>query len=414
MTADRGTAEPSVASEDGARTRRRALRPGRALTAGLGVASIVALAGCTNGLGLVTVPATESQATIIADFLGSKNLTFEDEPTVTVQDGRIDRVVVTPSNGSGRIGGSLEKGGKQWTVDSTELDFGTSYDVKATAVDLRGKPTTVTDSFKTFVPEREVTMETNVWDGSTYGVGMPITVTFSEPIQKKADIESRLHVNVKNKKVDGEVVGAWNWETDQQVTYRPKKYWPANSKITLDADIRGVHAGDGAYPMEDQTRDITIGSRNILTVDTASHQMTFNRNGKNISTIPISSGRPGMDTRNGTWLMMSKERNTVFTADTAESDPEYYRLNIDYAMRFTWSGQYLHSAPWSVGSQGYSNVSHGCVNMSTGNAAWVMNESNVGDVIRVVNSPRPGYEGDGWTQWMVSWKDWKSGSALEG
>lgn len=166
--------------------------------------------------------------------------------------------------------------------------------------------------------------------------------------------------------------------------------------------------------MEDQTRDITIGSRNILTVDTASHQMTFNRNGKNISTIPISSGRPGMDTRNGTWLMMSKERNTVFTADTAESDPEYYRLNIDYAMRFTWSGQYLHSAPWSVGSQGYSNVSHGCVNMSTGNAAWVMNESNVGDVIRVVNSPRPGYEGDGWTQWMVSWKDWKSGSALEG
>ena len=369
----------------------------------------LALTACAPALNLATVPWTESQAVISASMFGEKQLTFDETPTVSGDNGRIDSVTGTSAKGGVRVGGKLDEGGTAWVIDTSDLEFGTKYKVSAKAVDLRGKETVTTGNFKTFVPEKQLTVDSNVWDGSTYGVGMPIVLNFSEAVLNRADVEQRLEVST-NKELP--VEGRWSWDSDTQVTYRPKEYWPAKTKVKLNASLKGVNAGGGAYAMENTERNFTIGSKQVMLIDDNSKQLTFRRNGKVLQRMPVSMGKPGHTTRSGIKVIMSKERNVIFTADVAESDPEYYRIPIAIAMRVTWSGEYIHSAPWSVGSQGYSNVSHGCTNVSTGNAEWLIQNSNIGDIAEYRNTGRGIEPGNGITVWNESWKDWKAGSAL--
>ncbi len=98
------------------------------------------------------------------------------------------------------------------------------------------------------------------------------------------------------------------------------------------------------------------------------------------------------------------------TGGTDPSDPEYYSLEVEYAMRVTYSGEFLHAAPWSVGSQGSANVSHGCVGMSTANAQWLYDLSNVGDVVEVTGTSNEQNLGNGITVWNEDWKQWLADS----
>src|SRR5258706_13700575 len=103
---------------------------------------------------------------------------------------------------------------------------------------------------------------------------------------------------------------------------------------------------------------------------------------------------------------MSHDRNTIFDV------PGEYRVPIEYAERITWDGQYIHAAPWSVGDQGVDNVSHGCVNVSTENAAWIFDVSHIGDPVTVTGTEAHIAPGDGWTVWDLNWTDYIKGSAL--
>lgn len=382
---------------------------------GMCVSAAFAISACAPALNLATAPGDESQAIISSKAFGKKKLKLTQTPEVAVTDGRIDSVLVTAAKEGTPVGGSLAADGRTWQIHTSDLEFDTRYKVTATAVDLRGTPTTTTGSFRTFKPERALTITTNVDHGSTYGVGMPITVTFNEPITNRADIESRLQVSTQTKGTNSspiDVLGSWSWDSDTTVTYRPKKYWPGHTKVTLNAQLKGAHAGGEAYGLEDATRKFTIGSANIMLVDAEAHDMKFKRDGKLIKRMPVSTGKPGYETRSGIKVIMSKERNTRFTADVPDTDPEYYDLDIAVALRVTWSGEYLHSAPWSVGSQGYANVSHGCVNLSPSDAEWVIQNSNIGDIVEVINTNREQDLGNGITVWNESWKDWTAGSAL--
>ena len=391
-------------------TRSRRIRVG-AVSAGVGALAL-GVGACGPSLTMVSAPWGESQAVIQSTLFGDKDVTFDKAPLITVENGRITDVAVTSSDGK-KVAGEAVDGGTAWKIDTSELDFGTKYTVTANAVDLRGKETTASDSFKTFVPENELTATTNLTDGETYGVGMPIIVTFSQAIQDRAAIEEKLGVTVDGAPVEG----SWHWDSDTQVTYRPKEYWPANSKVQLDAEIKGVNAGNQTYSLTNKEEDFKTGAEVVLVQDSASHQMVVKKNGKTIRTIPTSSGKPGYDTRSGTKVIMSKEPYVVMDAASlgvSEDDPDYYRLEVYNAMRITWSGEYIHSAPWSLGSQGYANVSHGCINVSPDNASWLMNTLNVGDVIVVKNTgdAHDGNDQNGWTQWNVPYKQWEKGSAL--
>lgn len=387
---------------DSARSRRTAILAG-SVVLGLG------LGACAPSLSLVTVSEDEPRVEISSTVFGRKNVKTQQTPVINIDQGRIESVAVTTANGGERVGGSLANDGTAWEIDPSSLEFGTKYKVTTNAVDLRGNQTSHSGTFKTFTPEKELTIITNVNDGSTYGVGMPITVSFNEPVKNRADIESRLEVTTDAKE---QAVGRWSWDSDTLVTYRPKKYWPGHTKVTLNARLKGAHAGNDVYGMENSTRNFTLGSRNIMLVDADAHDMTFRRDGKLVKTMPVSTGKLGYETRSGIKVIISKERNVKFTADVAESDPEYYNLDIAVAMRVTWSGEYLHSAPWSVGSQGNTNVSHGCVNLSPSNAEWVIQNTNIGDIVEVVNTNRVQDLGNGITVWNESWKDWVAGSAL--
>lgn len=389
----------------GARNRTAAVGLGAGLVA-------VGVAGCGPSLSMVSAPWSESQAVIESALFGDKNVTFDKAPVISVENGRITDVAVTSTEGK-KVSGEPIEGGAAWKIDTSDLDFGTKYTVTANAVDLRGKETSATDSFRTFIPENELTATTNLTSGETYGVGMPIIMTFNQPIANRAAIEEKLGVTVDGNPIEG----SWHWDSDTQVSYRPKEYWPAGSDVQLDAEIKGVNAGNQIYSLDNKVEKFDTGREVILTQDSSRHQMVVKKDGKVVRTIPTSSGRPGYDTRSGTKVIMSKEPYVVMDAASlgvSKDDPNYYRLEVYNAMRITWSGEYIHSAPWSVGSQGYANVSHGCINVSPDNAAWLMKFLNVGDVITVKNSgaSHDGNDGNGWTQWNESWSEWQKGSAL--
>jgi lipoprotein-anchoring transpeptidase ErfK/SrfK len=247
--------------------------------------------------------------------------------------------------------------------------------------------------------------------GETVGVGMPVIVTFDIPVTKRAEIERNLTVETSE-----DVKGTWHWLSDTEVHYRPKTYWPSGTKVKVDVGINGVDAGNGIYGQEDRNVSFKVGSSVISTVNVATHQMDVEINGQHARTIPITAGKPGFTTRSGVKVIMEKHEVKAMDAATvgiSEGSSEYYNIpDVEYAMRVTHSGEFLHAAPWSVGSQGVTNVSHGCVGMSTENAAWLFGISKRGDVVKTVNSGRPLDFGNGWTDWDISYKDYKEGSAL--
>jgi lipoprotein-anchoring transpeptidase ErfK/SrfK len=375
------------------------------LVVGLGAAGLATA-------GFVTYQATMAPAVVSSALFGSENVTFDRHPEIRVDNGTIKSVYVKPVGGGDQVDGSALAQGSAYRLDTADLNFATKYRVTTTATNARGQETVQKNSFSTFAPERTIYSSVNVQDGATYGAGMPITVTFSEPVINKAKIEKRLKVSTN---ADEKIVGSWSWENDTTVSYRPKEYWPANTKVTVNGEIRGIRAGDGTTPDYDIQRAFRIGSQNVMVVDSVTHQMTFEKNGQVVQQMPVSMGKPGHETRSGTKVIMSKERDIEFDAATLgvpEDDPDYYKLDVAFALRITSSGEFIHSSPWSAGSQGYYNVSHGCTNVSTDNAAWLYENAQVGDIVKIKNTGRETESGNGITAWDESWAEWKSGSAL--
>jgi lipoprotein-anchoring transpeptidase ErfK/SrfK len=239
---------------------------------------------------------------------------------------------------------------------------------------------------------------------------MPVIVRFTAPVKDRAAVEAALSVDSKKP-----IVGAWSWVSDEEVHFRPKEYWPAYNTVTVHVDLKGVDAGRGVWGMENRTVKFRTGSSMISVVDVDAHTLTVWRNGQKARVIPVSTGKDGFLTRNGIKVILEKHTLKIMDARTIgiyPGDPEYYRLEVPYAMRVTWSGEFVHSAPWSVGSQGRDNVSHGCVGMAPSNAIWLFNLSTVGDIVKVTGSPRTLEAGNGYTDWNVSWAKWLQGSAL--
>jgi hypothetical protein len=173
------------------------------------------------------------------------------------------------------------------------------------------------------------------------------------------------------------------------------------------------------YGSTDKPLTLHTGDRIEAITDAGSHEMTFKDDGKVIRTMPVTTGKPGFDTRNGTKVVLEKEQFVQMRSATvgiAAGSSDSYDLPVYWAVRVTWSGEYVHAAPWSQGSQGYANVSHGCTGMSTANAEWLFEHVRPGDIVKVVNSDGPTMTpfDNGFGDWNLSWSQWKQGSALAG
>lgn len=329
---------------------------------------------------------------------------------VTVTDGRLTEVTLTDARRDRVVPGEIAADGLSWT-SSVPTKVAKHYRIHAAAEDATGTVTTERSGFfATVRPRKELETSISPLDGQNVGVGMPVVVRFSEPVKDRAAVEAALTVDTSKP-----IIGSWSWTSDEEVHFRPKQFWPAYTDVRVDVDLKGVHAGRGVWGLTNRTVKFRTGSSMVSVVDVKARNLTVYRNGKKLRVVPVTTGKAGFLTRNGTKVILEKHQLKVMDARTigiSPGDPEYYRLDVPYAMRVTWSGEFVHAAPWSVGSQGRANVSHGCVGMSPSNAIWLYNMSTVGDVVKVVNSPRSLEPGNGYTDWNVSWADWTAGSAL--
>lgn len=329
---------------------------------------------------------------------------------VSATAGTLDAVSVV-SDGGADVAGSISADGQRWASAGVLLPD-TTYVVRATMTGTAGsQPVTSTMAITTRPSASEFRARISPRDGSTVGVGMPILVTFTAPVEegRRDDVQRALQVRASEP-----VEGAWNWVSDTKLQYRTKDYWPARTKVSVIADLAGVQAGADVWGDQDKEVDFSVGRSVVSVVDVNSHQMTVTIDGKVARTIPVTTGKDGFLTRGGTRVISEKLAETRMDAASTgitRDDPEYYNLDVRYAMRLTNSGEFIHAAPWSVAWQGSANVSHGCVGMSTANARWLFEQSRVGDVVTVVHSTRKLEPGNGLTQWNVSWQDWQAGSA---
>jgi len=330
---------------------------------------------------------------------------------VSAKNATLKRVSVTAQGGAALPGG-LAGDGASWSAEE-RLEPGTAYHVKALAVDESGARRQLQRTFHT-VP---LTLDQQTYasiapvEGETVGVGMPVIVHFDVPVTDRAEIEK--HLSVKTAPVQQ---GTWHWISDYEAHWRPRTYWKPGTDVTVNADVNGVNAGNGIYGQEDRTTNFHIGDAVFMKIDVAAHRMRVWDNGKLLRTIPVTGGKPGFTTRSGIKVIIEKFRTKRMDAATTgidPGDPEYYNIsNVEYAQRVTYSGEFLHAAPWSVGSQGFANVSHGCVGMSTSNAAWLYSLTKRGDVVDVSGTDRQMEPDNGYGDWNVPWEQYKAASAL--
>ena len=333
-----------------------------------------------------------------------------DSLRISVADGTLKTVSVATKAGTA-VEGKLS--GDTWK-STRNLAPSTSYVATVTTTDTNGADNQQAKPFATLTPGVTATYSIP-YDGATLGVGWPAVVRFDSPVRTPA-MQAEVQRNVSIKVTPAQD-GAWGWLDSTQLIWRPKNYWKPGTKVTVTANLQGIQTGQNKWVGKDVTGSFTIGDSRISYVNIATHQLRVTKNGATVKTIPITAGRntPKFTTRSGIKVITERLSHTIMdssTVDIPKDSPDAYKLDVYWAMRITNTGEFLHAAPWSVGSQGYANVSHGCTGMSTANAKWMFDFSRVGDVVEYTGSSRQFLRGEGMSVWQFSWSDWKAQSAL--
>ncbi len=405
----------------------------------LALLTVLALAGCTGG-GSSTPKADQKRAAELGANVddAAVDVDISTVVEVTLQHGTFEAVTLTAADGTAIEGAPVTESAEgpsstdvpaseaepasstdpagdhatTWAA-SDRLEPGTSYTLAATAVGDDGETTELSRSFTSMAvaDDEEIFPSVAPLAGETVGVGMPVVVLFDHPVTDHASFEQ--HMAVASTQAQ---TGSWYWLSDTEAHWRPQEYWQAGTSVQVQLDLNSVPGGDGRYGQESRVIDFQVGSSHVITVDIAGHTMSVERDGQPAGTYPVTTGDSSHQTRIGTKIIMEKHESIDMDAATTgvdSSDPNYYRVEgVRWAMRLTYSGEFIHAAPWSVGQQGHANVSHGCVGMSTENAGKVFSESLRGDVVNFVNGSRRLEPGNGWTDWNVPWEEYQKGSAL--
>ncbi|OBB45695.1 Ig-like domain-containing protein [Mycobacterium sp. 852002-51961_SCH5331710] len=338
---------------------------------------------------------------------GAVGVSVDSPVTVSAEDGVLGAVTMVNESGK-TVAGALSKDGLTWST-TEPLGYNKRYTLTAESLGLGGA-TTRRMSFETHSPENLTMSYVLPNNGEVVGVGQPVAVRFDENITNRLAAQKAIKI-----KTDPPVEGAFYWLSNQEVRWRPAKYWKPGTKVDVAVNTYGVDLGDGLFGQENVSTSFTIGDEVITTVDDNTKTLTVKRNGEVIKTMPVSMGKNSTPTNNGVYIVGDRRSHMVMDSSTygvPSNSPNGYRTEVDWATQISYSGIYVHAAPWSVGSQGYSNVSHGCINVSTSNGQWFHDNSKRGDVVEIVNtvgSTLPGTDGLG--DWNIPWEQWKAGNA---
>lgn len=387
---------------------RRATRTTGLLVALLAVLSL--LAACTSETTGGQPGAAPDQLPPVAKLTATPAANAKDVPVaepvkVAVSDGVIDAVELTNPEGE-VVEGALSEDKRSWS-SSEALGYGKSYTYTASATGSDGKRVDLTGSFTTLTPAKTPRATINPIDDAVVGVGMPISIRFPEgKVADKAAVERALKVETSVP-----VEGSWAWLHDQQVDWRPKEYWPANTKVKVTADLYGVAYGGGAYGKSDLTTEFSIGRNQVVKIHTPDHAMNVHRDGKLVATYPASNGKdadPNLNTPNGTMIVMAKEEVGDF------SNPRYGYTNVKkkWAVRFSNHGEFIHENEENRANIGKANTSHGCVNLFEADAKAYFDSAIIGDPVEVTGSQANMPATSDVFDWLIPWGQWQTMSAL--
>jgi lipoprotein-anchoring transpeptidase ErfK/SrfK len=262
----------------------------------------------------------------------------------------------------------------------------------------------VRSTFSTLVPAAEISAEIYPSEGELVGIGMPVIVVFSSPVPlaARATLAARFAVSSVPA-----VEGGWRWLDETTMHWRPRVYWPAGTQVNVTANVAGSAVGDEWFTAP-LSRSFAIGAHHRVTIDAATHQMVAYENGQPIRIMPISTGSDAYPTASGIDLIM--EKHSLFEMDSSSvgiTGSDAYLVTVADAQRLTYSGTFLHAAPWNT-QLGQANTSHGCVNASEADAAWMMEFTLIGDPVEITGTPEQVSWGNGWGDWNIPFDQWVS------
>ncbi|NEA62454.1 Ig-like domain-containing protein [Streptomyces sp. SID12488] len=351
---------------------------------------------------------------------GSNNASINNAAQVAVTKGTLTAVEMKTADGTA-VAGEISADKTSWKP-SAQLERATTYKVTATAADADGRAAHENASFTTVAAANSFVGYFTPEDGSTVGVGMPVSINFDKAITAKADVQKAVTVS----STSGQEV-VCHWFNDTRMDCRPDDYWKENSTVTLKLALDGVEGSKGVFGVQQKTVTFKIGRNQVSIVDAKTKTMKIMHNGTVVKTIPISAGSPENKTYEGKMVISEKFKETRMNGATVgftddDGKGEYDIKDVPHAMRLTTSGTFVHGNYWSSdGTFGSANVSHGCVGLNDTKGAndknsagyWFYENSIVGDVVDVRNTGDKTVDpANGLNGWNLNWADWKAGSAV--
>ena len=403
-------------------------RTGRAAAIGAALAAALAavlalglLTGCAGG-GAAPAdgtpdgpPPASRPVIIVTPGDGSGDVPPEGPLRVTVAEGgRLESVRLKDAKGA-ELPGTIAEDGASWTPDGL-LPLAATLTLDAAALDRDRARATRHVTFSTVARARTFVAFFTPEDGSTVGVGMPVSLRFSRPIADRAAVERAVGVTA-----EPSVPVAAHWFGDQRLDFRPQHYWAPGTRVSLALRLKGVQGAPGE--LGTQTRDVrfTVGRAQVSVVDLDEHTLTVRQGGKVLRRLKISGGSPEHSTYLGTLVVSEKFKVTRMNSQTVGLGDEYDIKDVPHAMRLTTSGTFIHGNYWADPEVfGNDNTSHGCIGLADAKggagdtpAGWLFDHTITGDVIEVRGSageavpPHNGLNG-----WNLPWPQWLAGSAL--
>ncbi|MET7767222.1 Ig-like domain-containing protein [Nocardia sp. NPDC005366] len=327
--------------------------------------------------------------------------------TFKVDDGQFTNVKLVNAQDD-PVSGRLAADGRSW--ETTEvLGYGKSYTLTADAIGLGGGNSTAL-RFTTSSPNNQTHPYLIPGEGEVVGIGQPVAVQFDENIPDRRAAQDAIKITT-----EPPVEGAFYWVNNREVRWRPEHFWAPGTKVTIDVNVYGKNLGNGLYGQDNLHSYFTVGDAMIFTADDNTKQVVVEQNGQVIRTMDTSMGKDSTPTDNGVYIVADKHEKIIMDSSTygvAVNSPAGYKTPVDFATRLSYSGIFFHSAPWSVGAQGNTNTSHGCLNLSPANAQWVFQNAKRGDITIVKNTVGGTLSGtDGLGDWNIPWAEWKEGNA---
>ncbi|MFE0460080.1 Ig-like domain-containing protein [Kitasatospora sp. NPDC058965] len=346
---------------------------------------------------------------------GTTGAAFTAPVTVSVAAGTLDSVRVTDPTGR-EIPGRLAPDGASWTT-TAPLASATRYTVAAVAADKDRITADASSAFTTATPAKTFTATFTPEDGSTVGVGMPVSITFSTPVTDRRAVQQAITVVAEP---GVEVVG--HWYSSTRLDFRPAQYWAKGTRVTLRLRLKDVQGAPGVFGTQSKDVAFTIGRSQTSLADLSAGTLTVTTDGRVSAVYPVIGGGPDHRTWGGRMVISEQFTQTRMNSATVNLGDEYDIPDVPHAQRLTASGTFVHGNYWSPRTAfGHANLSHGCIALRdvqgagdpTTDAARFYASSLPGDVVEVVNSgDRTVDAANGLGDWNLTWADWTAGSAI--